>query len=391
MKTKLLTYTLLALTLLFACNKNYEYATIDEQAFLAYSAGIFTNIAKVDDTTGFSIALGKDSSYYLVRVSARGDLKLVRNISEYFQGKWELDSIYDIRMGYTGGYLVFWQEPKYYSNPYPRIIVLDTAGNEHANFLDSMQTDSLIQQYELIIIPNPQTINAYYLATDTSYTARFLYIQKYNTEGQVVDATVKNLLNNTYLNGVFDVDGNFGFVLNSDTTDTIYVGIIDYLNDELRYFKYGGGIYYWTQAVALSPTKALLVFVDQQERFYIAKANFDALGFDWFVTNDKFYGLLVTSAFEYNNTTVLLGTKFRFGVYDFAYPYVLDVGGFFKLTALNSDGSYLWEKDFIYERMIPIGYLQQNDTTYTSFSYGRTFKTYPATYVLKFNQFGKIY
>ncbi len=370
---------------LFACRDKYQFANFNEQYEKIFTSGLFTPLAKFD-SVGFGLALKNDSTICLARVSNHGSFKIIRNLTYLFENNWQLDALTRLKFYWSGDFLVIFEQNQDSVHNW-RIIALDTLGYVHIVFYnDNFLVDTLNYPSFLVANVNQNGINVIFKASD--HSGYYIVVQQYDFAGNFVQARVVPWLLKNNIKAAFNLDGNIAFISTNYITDSTYFGYLNLNSYSVNYFSIKNQ-YLFVDNFPFDQNKAFVYLKDVDNNHYVFAVDFKNKHLYWSYPA-KVFPIIPTTGFIDQNRSILFGVVKRraTGVNSQNIRNLNFLYSFYSID--NQTIDTVWVK-ISNQTLVPIDYLKINDTLYTLFAFGRTFKYFPATFVKKFTTFGKIY
>ncbi len=369
----------------FACRDKYQVAPLEQQFEKIYTTGLFTPLAKFD-SLGYGLAFKPDSTVCLVRVSNQGSFKIVRDVNYLFENNWKLDSLTDLKFYSVQDLLVIYQQNRD-SVHYWRIITLDTLGVLHTVFnKEVFNIDTLSSPWFLTANVNDNGINVIFKAN--SSTNYYFVVNQYDFAGNFIQTYVVPWKFKNIVKAAFNVDGGIGFLSINYIVDSTYFGYLNLNSFSIDYFAIKGQFLY-ANNFPFDMDKAFVFVKDLENNYFIYAIDFKNMHVYWHYPA-KSFPIIPITGFIVQDYSIVFGVVRRraVGINLQNIPDLTVLYGFYGLNNQTLDTT--WVKIYS-QNLVPIDYLRINDTLYTLFAFGRTFNYFPATFVKKFNTFGKIY
>lgn len=372
-------------TAFFACRDKYQIAPLSQQFEKIYTTGLFTPLAKFD-SVGYGLALKPDSNICLVRVSNQGSFKIIRNLTYLFENNWKLDSLTNLKFYSTGDLLVIYEQNQDSVKNW-RIITLDTLGIVHTVFAkQEFNIDSLNVHHFLVANVNDNGINVVFRANGSiNY---YFVVNQYDFAGNFVQTQVVPWKFKNLVKAAFNSNGNIAFLSINYIVDSTYFGYLDLNSFSVDYFTVKGEFIY-VNNFTFDSDKAFVFVKDLENNHYVYVIDFKNMLLYWHYPA-KSFPIIPTTGFIVQDRSIVFGVvrKRAVGINLQNIPNLTVLYGFYGLNNQTLDTT--WVKIYS-QNLVPIDYLKINDTLYSLFAFGRTFNYFPATFVKKFNTFGKIY
>ncbi len=375
---------------LSSCQKIFPpYATTDEQWFTVHSAGILLPPANIKPNA-YSLTY-KNKKIFFTQFTPAGKLTLKKDLSQLFNKQFNYDSLIAVDLYKVNNLVAVYQNDYDQFKPW-RIILIDTTGKIKLLLSDTVRdTSSLFQyKYHIMTIASPNFIKAYYYTTDTNNN-NYLYIQQYSLNGQFQKFYYlqDSNLTHSYPLQIFRQKYALLLLNRNPKTNAFYIDRIS-PNDQFKYWPISNSIYIMN-VTSLSQDSVLFTFAsyEQTGSFFMILYNFNSNSQIWKLSSSTLVDFIPTFITKTQmNNYIILGFKWLSPKYLFTYKDVPKyVGNFY---AISFDGSnIIWKKQIFGQRLIPLGAIPASDTVYTSFSLGKTFNAFYATYIVKFSIHGK--